>query len=456
MADTDGPPPHADEHRDDHAVTSSATPRALFARLTTFEALLLASGFGIYLLVLSELSGFLGPPLMALAAVILLWPLRRHTAVKALLFSTAFVLTLWFVSQVSGILVPFALVYLLAYLFDPAVTWARERWGVPRWASSLVVVALVLGVVTLFMLLLVPNIVAEVRALTSLIISHADDLPGWLAEAPGFHALERAGLLNAQEAADQVTLFIEQRAAELTQSLPDLLPDLFRSIGSIFAIITIASILPVALFYTLKDYHAIQPRLVELFPTFGGKRDYLIRAGSIVGDYLRGQLIISAIAAFNVSVALVLLDVPFALLLGLLTGVLNMIPNLGAVITNVIGIAVALLFGDPALLTALKVMLVLLGQALLESSVLTPNILSHSVGLHPVLILLALFIFGSFLGIFGLFIAVPATALIMTVYKQYREEWVDVSSLAHRDQVSEMAARAEEHAEEQAFDEETP
>jgi hypothetical protein len=63
---------------------------------------------------------------------------------------------------------------------------------------------------------------------------------------------------------------------------------------------------------------------------------------------------------------------------------------------------------------------VLLGQALLEQSILTPNILSHHVGLHPLLILLSLFVFGYFLGIFGLLIAVPATALLMTFYEAYR------------------------------------
>jgi len=68
------------------------------------------------------------------------------------------------------------------------------------------------------------------------------------------------------------------------------------------------------------------------------------------------------------------------------------------------------------------VVIVLLGQNLLEQSILTPNILSHQVGLHPVLILLSLFVFGFFLGIFGLLIAVPTTALLATYYKAYRKE----------------------------------
>ena len=99
-----------------------------------------------------------------------------------------------------------------------------------------------------------------------------------------------------------------------------------------------------------------------------------------------------------------------------------MIPNVGAIITNIIGVTIAILFGDPWLAKAAIVFLVLLGESLLESSVLSPQILSHQVGLHPVLIVLSLFVFGSFMGLFGLFIAVPVTALIVTAAQAWRQE----------------------------------
>jgi predicted PurR-regulated permease PerM len=70
----------------------------------------------------------------------------------------------------------------------------------------------------------------------------------------------------------------------------------------------------------------------------------------------------------------------------------------------------------------LVVVIVLMAQAFLEQSVLTPNILGYQVGMHPVLVLFSLLIFGAFLGLFGLLIAVPATAILVTGYKAYREE----------------------------------
>ena len=110
----------------------------------------------------------------------------------------------------------------------------------------------------------------------------------------------------------------------------------------------------------------------------------------------------------------------------------NMIPNIGAVITNVIGILIALVFGEPAWLDALAVFGTLMWQSILESTILYPNIMSHQVGLHPVLIIIALFVFGAFLGLLGLLIAVPATALIMAAYKAYKDSvHIELGTLDH-------------------------
>lgn len=79
----------------------------------------------------------------------------------------------------------------------------------------------------------------------------------------------------------------------------------------------------------------------------------------------------------------------------------------------------ALIFGTP--MDALVVVLVLFAQQILEATILSPNILSYQVGLHPVLVILSLLVFGATMGFFGLLVAVPVTALLVTFYKTYRE-----------------------------------
>jgi predicted PurR-regulated permease PerM len=308
------------------------------------------------------------------------------------------------------------LVYLLAYVLDPLVQWLRQRYGVRRWVSSLIVTLMVVGTLAAFILILAPNVANQVQSLTERLLSSLRSLQGWLETTPVLDNLEEAGLINKQEAIGQFTSFLQAQVGRL----PDALRQLLESIGSLLGILTTLALVPVILFYTLKDYPFIKRSLIGLFPTLEGRRDYLVDAGSVVGNYLRGQLIISAIAAVNVSFWLLIGGVPFWLLIGLLAGLLNFIPNLGAIITLIIGVLIA--FAASGWVKALIVVIVLLGQSFLEQSVLTPNIMSHQVGLHPVLILLSLLIFGSFLGIFGLLIAVPATAIMVMTYKAFREE----------------------------------
>lgn len=431
-------------------------------RPTPFDTVLIVGGLVLFLVLLYEMQAapatgrFLSPLLLAAAGVILLWPLRQHRTVRALFLSGGFLLLIWFFDILSGVLIPFAIVYLLAYLFDPVVSFLRRRYRVPRWVSTLVVTLLVVGLVALFVLLLVPNIIGQLETLAARLLGSLGRLRGWIATTPLLDRLDQTGLIEVdkQQLERQVTTAIRQQVLALTSTIPKATQTLVQSIGSLFGLVTTLTITPVLLFYTLKDYPFIERRLVALFPTFGGRRDYLVEAGGIVGSYLRGQLTISAIAAFNVSVALVLFDVPFALLIGLLGGLLNMIPTLGVIVTNIIGVLIALVFGDPPLVDAVIVVGVLVGQSLLEQSVLTPKILSHQVGLHPVLIVLSLFVFGYLMGIFGLLIAVPATALIMTVYESYQDEMtLDLSTygenappVAHREEHTTPGDGAPKHA----------
>lgn len=398
---------------------SETTP--FYQQLNVPEAVLMLGGLLLLLVLLYEMEvpsdeGFLNPVLVGGAGAILLWPLRAYRAVRALLMAGSFLLLLWFMAKVSSILIPFVLVYLLAFVLDPAVQHLRVRYGIERWLSSLFVTLLVVGTLVVFILVLAPNVANQVESLAERVVNSLSGLQVWLETTPVLDNLAEAGLIDKQEVIQQVTTLIQNQAAQL----PEAIRGLLASIGSLIGLITTLALVPVILFYTLKDYPTIKRSLIGLFPTLEGRRDYLIQAGGIVGNYLRGQIIISAIAAVNVTFWLLIGGVPFWLLIGLLSGLLNFIPNIGAIITLVIGVLVAFTFGG--WVKALIVVVVLLGQSLLEQSILTPNIMSYQVGLHPVLILLSLLIFGSFLGIFGLLIAVPVTAILMTAYRAYRDQ----------------------------------
>jgi predicted PurR-regulated permease PerM len=391
-------------------------------RGTALEMVLIAGGVVLFLVMLYEMhtpsqgEGFLTPPLVGLAGIVLLWPVRQYKSARALLLSGGLLLLLWTMSKVSRVLIPFGIVYLLAYLLNPLVERLEHRYRVPRWLPALLVTGLVAGLIALFALILIPNIANQAQALSDRILGTMQSLRAWLEASTVLDTLQEGDLLRKQEVIDQIQGLVKEQAARL----PDVIQELASSFGSLLGILTLVALMPVIFFYTLRDYPAVQTALVNLFPTAGGQRDYLVEAGSIVGRYFRGQLLISTIAAFNVSVLLFLFDIPFWLLIGLLAGLLNLVPQIGAIITMVIGTLVALILGTWT--KAAIVIAVLLGEALLEQSVLTPNILSYQVGIHPLLVLFSLLMFGTLFGILGLLIAVPVTAILITIYRAYREE----------------------------------
>lgn len=391
-------------------------------RHAAFETVLIGGGVVLFLVMLYEMhtppqeNVFLTPPLVGLAGVVLLWPLRQYKSARALLLSGGLLLLLWTLNKISRVLVPFGTVFLLAYLLNPLVERLERRYRVPRWLSSLTITGLVVGIFILFILILAPNIANQVQALSDRVLDTVQQMRAWMEASTVLDTLEGAGFLEKQEVIAQIQTVVKQQAARL----PGALENIASSLGSFLAIVTLLAFVPVILFYTLKDYPTVQTALVDLFPTAGGRRDYLVEAGSIVGRYFRGQLLISTIATFNVSVLLFVFDIPFWLLIGLMSGLLNLIPQIGALITMVVGALVALVLGS--WVKAAIVIAVLLGESLLEQSVLTPNILSYQVGLHPLLVLFSLLVFGTLLGIFGLLIAVPVTAILVTGYRAYREE----------------------------------
>ncbi|HKL88143.1 MAG TPA: AI-2E family transporter [Salinibacter sp.] len=423
---TDPPDAESESSGRQHAEESEAPMGGLaqsaFERMTAFETVLIAGGVVLFLALLYQMQmptqegGFLNPPLVGLAGALLLWPLRQQKAARALLISGGVLLLLWTINKLSRILVPFAGVYLLAYLLNPLVRTFRERVRVPRWVSSLFITGVVVGTFALVILILAPNVAGQIEVLSDRLVKGVDGLRSWLAASSVLDTLASTGLIDKQEALQQLQALVQQQA----RRLPSAVENVASSLGSVLGIATLVALVPVLLFYTLRDYPYIQESLTELFPTAGGRRDYLVQAGSIVGQYLRGQLMISSIAAFNVSLLLFLFDVPFWLLIGLTAGLLNFIPQLGAIITMIVGGFVAFILGG--WIKALITILVLIGQSFLEQSVLTPNILSYQVGLHPLLVLFSLLTFGTFLGVFGLLIAVPLTAILITAYRAYREE----------------------------------
>ncbi len=385
-------------------------------------AVLLTGGLATLLLLLVDARAALGPLWEAVVAVIVLWPVRGTRAGRAVLFAVALVVSLFVLAQVGGVLTPFVLAFVLAYVLDPAVTWARGRLGWPRWVTSLVLALALVGGLVVGLVFLVPMLIGQASALVGDIVALAQRLPAQLNQSALLDQLEAAGVVDRTALSTEIGATVQQLAQTLASQLPAFALGLTRRLGDVVGLVMLLALFPVAFFYLLKDYPAVQRSLVSVLPRYQGRRAYLTQVGQVFGGYVRGQLAISAISGVLVSVALVVLGMPFSLVIGLMAGVFNLVPTIGAILTYLFGALIMLVFSTPG--NALIVLAVLGVQAFIEQSILTPRIMGQSVGLHPVVIMASLLVAGTLFGFVGLLLAVPATALLAIAMRARRDALV--------------------------------
>jgi predicted PurR-regulated permease PerM len=158
-----------------------------------------------------------------------------------------------------------------------------------------------------------------------------------------------------------------------------------------------------------------------LFPR--RKRDqveeYMIRADDLIGHYLRGALMVALLQGMIISVLFAIVGIKYALLLGLLACIFDLVPYFGLFAIMLLS-AIVTAVSEPPVLTKLAIAIVSISILhMTEVTFLSPKIIGNKVGLHPLLIILSMLVFMYFLGFVGLLIAVPATALIILFVKDW-------------------------------------
>lgn len=359
----------------------------------------------------------LSPFVVAGGVVFLLYPYRDHPLIGRTITLALLLLALWTFVSLFGILVPFLLAFVLAYVLDPLITRLTAR-GIPRWAGSLVVVLLLLGAVVGVALFVLPIVFVQFEGIIRGMRSLVSDVTGWLESGTVTETLESFGL-PAQDVRKMLTSELVPRLESIMKSLLDGVLGLLSSITSVALHVINAVIIPFVTFYLLKDFPDIGKRFYRMFPESRREdaRAFIARIDSLMGRYLRGAVAVAVIQGVLSASVLSLIGVQYALVLGIMTSVLNFIPYVGLIISLVVASLVALFSGGPVASKVVGVIILYLGQKVLEAAVLGPRIIGPQVGLHPVVLIMSLMVFGYFLGFVGMLIAVPATALLLMLWE---------------------------------------
>ncbi|MEK7753678.1 MAG: AI-2E family transporter [Acidobacteriota bacterium] len=308
----------------------------------------------------------------------------------------------------SPILAPFLFAAILAYISNPLVGWlARKR--VPRALGAAAVMLLFGGLFLLLLLILLPLFIKEVRLLS-------ERLPGFLVQlnenlAPWIKA--RFGAELQFDLAGLKKLLSEnlQGADGLGIKLLDSL-----RIGGLAVLGFLVNLLlvPVVLFYLLRDWNALLAQIDALLPRRWQPQFATIatEVDAVLAEFLRGQIAVMVLMSVLYVLGLWLAGLEFALPIGIITGMLVFVPYVG-MLTGLLLATLVALMQFPSASGVIPVWVVFgIGQAL-EGTLVTPLLVGKRIGLHPVAVIFALLAFGQIFGFFGVLLALPASAALL-------------------------------------------
>lgn len=338
-------------------------------------------------------------------------PQRHALAWLALALSAVALLRL-----LQPVLSPFVAAAVLAYALTPAVE-ALARRRVPRILAVLLVETLAFSLLLALLLLIVPILSKELPLLREQIPVLANALNAYVVPW-----LQQHGINAALDTASIKSFVLKYLDANLEDWLATALSSARIGGSFLLAIIGNAVLLPVVLFYLLHDWpqlmhrgwHMVPPRMRE---SVGG---FLRECDQMLGQYLRGQLLVMLILAAYYSVALALAGFELALPVGVFTGLAVFIPYLGFGL----GLMLALLAGvlQFATLYGLLAVAVIFGLGqLIEGFALTPRLVGERIGLSPLMVIFALLAFGHLFGFLGVLIALPVSALGVVAGRRVRD-----------------------------------
>ena len=320
----------------------------------------------------------------------------------------------------APVLTPFVVAAVLAYALTPLVNWLDHVAGgrIPRLLAVLVVEMLVIVAVLGIALLMVPILAKELPLMRDQVPVLFDRLNESLKPF-----LAQFGVKFSLDVVNIKAFVLKYLNANFEDVFGSLMASLKLGGSVAFAIIGNAVLIPVALFYLLMDWERFVATLLKVVPRRARNAfdSFTSDADAVLGQYLRGQLLVMLILAIYYSLALALFGLDLALPIGVFTGMAIFVPylgfGLGLILATLAGLLEFAATDGPGKAMVMVALVYGLGQ-LVESLYLTPRLVGERIGLHPLAVIFALLAFGQLFGFVGVLIALPVSAVMLVAIRR--------------------------------------
>jgi predicted PurR-regulated permease PerM len=309
------------------------------------------------------------------------------------------------------VIAPFLVAFALAYLLDPLVDRISLSNKVTRTASVLLLMVSFFALLVFAGIFLIPILSMQTENLAQNIPVYIGIVQDWL--RPFLDMLRGLDSVKIEEILNEGLSRFGELPMKALQFSGKLLWGSISDLLNIILMVANLVIIPVVIFYLLRDFDNIAEKLLALVPPrFQIKtKETIVEIDHVLSNFVRGQLMVAGLMGVMYAIGLSLCDTPMSLSIGFMAGLLNLVPYLGLVLG----------FAPAALLTfmhtqewmpVLEVAGVFAFVQVMEGMVITPRLIGESIGLHPVAVIFAVLLGSELFGLVGMILGVPIVAIL--------------------------------------------
>ena len=349
----------------------------------------------------------------------------QKRSVAWLLIAVLFGWALW---ALGPVLMPFLVAAVLAYALNPLVNRLHNgmRGKMPRWVSVSVVVVVFLLAVASLLMLMIPVVMRELPVLREQIPLLMDGGSAWIQSV--LDKFDVPFKVNIASVKALVLGALKDMGGVSSSTANSVLSSLMIGGSAALALCGVLVLIGMVWFYLLLDWDRMVDGFFKMVPKRyrDSANSFAQESDEMLGQYLRGQLLVMLVLAVYYSVGLLLFGFDLGLPIGLFTGLAVFVPYLGFGV----GLIMAFLFGVLQLgLTKAVIMVAVVygvGQVI-ESFFLTPRLVGERIGMPPLVVIFALLAFGQLFGFVGILVALPCSAVLMVAGRRLRLQYLNSS-----------------------------
>lgn len=296
---------------------------------------------------------------------------------------------------------------ILAYLFNPIINYL-EKYNIPRGLGILMLYVVILGVIVAISFSIIPRLGKELRGLLAITPTYIKELTEFL---NGLYEKYYSGVDNIPPIMQSLQDVIFQNIDRLQGIIVNNISKFIEGVVEAFSKIISFILIPILTFYFLRDKDYFKNILYLTIPKSRRQdaKELLAEMDRALSQFIRGRLILAVYVGIVTTIFLLILNVNFAIVIGLITGIADIIPYFGPFLGFLPAVIFAFL---DSTVKGIWVAVVFIIIQWVENNVLAPKIIGESTGIHPITVLLSLIIAGGMFGVMGMIFSVPVVAVV--------------------------------------------